>query len=92
MLITAGAILIWGVTGELSGLDVDAIGVILLVMGIIGVLLDALWWHSWTAGPWRRTTYVEGGPAGPYRPWPRRRVVVDEESGPGPGPGGPPPP
>ncbi len=98
VLIAAGAILIWGVTGEVSGLDVDAIGVILLVIGIIGVLLDALWWQSWTGGPWRRTTYVEGGTAGPSRPWPRRRVVVDEEDapgpapGPGPGPGAPPPP
>ncbi|MDX6423092.1 MAG: hypothetical protein QOI67_563, partial [Gaiellaceae bacterium] len=29
LLIAAGAILLWGVTGEVAGIDIDAIGVIL---------------------------------------------------------------
>jgi hypothetical protein len=93
-----GAILTWGVNASVSGLDVTAIGVILLVLGIFVVLLDLLWWRSWTwyaAGPpWRRTTYVHdtGLPGQPYpvQPAPRRRVVVDEDVG-GPPPGRPPP-
>ena len=40
LLVAAGAILIWGVTGEASGIDVDAIGVILIVVGIIGIATD----------------------------------------------------
>ena len=65
-LIAGGAILIWGVTGEVAGLDVDAIGVILMVIGIIGLVLSMIFWSSWGgfSGERRRTTYVEDGP--PY--------------------------
>jgi uncharacterized protein DUF6458 len=92
VMIAFGAILTWAVTGSVSGLNVTAVGVILLVLGIVLVLLDILWWQSWGGGPWARTTYVEGGPQPYYRrAWPRRRVVVDEPAGP-PGPPGPPPP
>jgi hypothetical protein len=66
-LIAAGAILIWGVTGEVAGLDVDAIGVILMVVGIIGLVLSMIFWSTWGGfGGRRRSTYVEEGPpAGP---------------------------
>jgi hypothetical protein len=95
VLIAFGAILTWGVNADVSGLNVTAVGVILLVVGILVTLLDLAWWRSWTwyaAGPpWRRTTYVQdtGVPGQPYQT-PRRRVVVDEDVG-GP-PAGPPPP
>ena len=101
ILIAFGAILTWGVDATVSGLNVTAIGVILLVVGIFVVLLDLLWWRSWTwyasGPPWRRTTSVHDAavPGTPYQPVapvaPRRRVVVDEEAA-GPPPGGPPPP
>jgi hypothetical protein len=68
-LIAAGAILVWGVTGHLAGVNVDAIGVILMVIGIIGLVLSMIFWSSWGgfAGG-RRRTYVEEGPpvAPPY--------------------------
>jgi len=66
-LIAAGAILIWGVTGEVAGLDVDAIGAILMVIGIIGLILSMIFWSTWGGfGGRRRATYVdEGPPAGP---------------------------
>jgi hypothetical protein len=85
ILIAFGAILTWGVDAEVSGLNVTAIGVILLVLGIFVVLLDLVWWRTWTwyAGgtPRRRTTYVH------EQGLPRRRVVVDEDvEGPPPGP------
>ena len=66
-LIAGGAILIWGVTGEIAGLDVDAIGAILMVIGIIGLILSIIFWSSWGGfqGGRRRATYVEDGPAGP---------------------------
>jgi hypothetical protein len=66
-LIAGGAILIWGVTGEVAGLDVDAIGAILMVIGIIGLILSLIFWSTWGGfGGRRRATYVEEGPpAGP---------------------------
>lgn len=65
LLIAAGAILLWGVTGEVAGIDIDAIGVILMVIGLIGGLLSLIFWSSWggPGGMRRRTTYVEDGPA-----------------------------
>ncbi|MEK6275131.1 MAG: hypothetical protein AABM30_07305 [Actinomycetota bacterium] len=95
ILIAAGAILAWGVTDEPSGLDLDAIGVILIVIGIVGFVLTLLLWQSWWGpGYFNRATYVEGGPArrwyygGSYA---RRRTTYVEDEAPPP-PGGPPPP
>lgn len=95
LLVAAGAILIWGVTGEASGIDVDAIGVILIVVGIIGFIISLIFWERWGArGPWgaRRTTYVEGGPAVTRRTVdsPSRTTVVEEQVDER--PGAPPPP
>jgi hypothetical protein len=65
LLIAAGAILVWGVTGELAGVDVDAIGVILMIVGGAGLLISMLFWSSW-GGPGyfgrRRETYVDDRP------------------------------
>jgi hypothetical protein len=64
-LIAGGAILVWGVNREVAGLDVDAIGVILMVIGIIGAVLSVIFWSSWGGlGGRRRSTYVEEGPPG----------------------------
>jgi hypothetical protein len=56
------------VTDTVSGVDIHAVGWILLIVGIIGVVLSMIFWSSW-AGPgyWtsRRRTYVDDGPAGP---------------------------
>ena len=65
LLVAAGAILIWGVTGEAAGLDVDAIGVILMIVGVVGLLISLIFWSSW-GGPGyfgrRRETVVEDAP------------------------------
>jgi hypothetical protein len=92
LLIAAGAILVWGVTDEPSGLDLDAIGVILIVIGIVGFVLTLLLWQSWWGpGYFGRSTYVEGGAARPwyYRGGRRRTTYVEDE---GPPPDAPPPP
>ena len=65
LLIAVGAILVWGVTGEVSGLDLDAVGVILMVVGALGAVLSMIFWSSWGGpGYWgsRRRSYVEGPP------------------------------
>ena len=65
LLIAVGAVLTWGVTAEAEGLDVNAIGVILLIVGILGLVLSMIFWSSWGWGGFRRTAYVEGGPSSP---------------------------
>ena len=95
LLVAAGAILVWGVTGEAQGIDVDAVGVILMVVGVIGFILSLIFWDTWGRGPvGRRVRYVEGdAPVGrtvEAAPAARRRVVEEEvEEVP---PGAPPPP
>jgi hypothetical protein len=97
ILIAVGAILVWGVEAESTDFNVDAVGVILMIVGLVALLLSLLMWRSWW-GPGAfvsRRTYVEGGPpADPYRDRGRRVThVEEEEAGPPPGPpGGPPPP
>ena len=88
LLIAAGAILTWGVTAEAEGLDVNAIGVILLVVGILGLVISMIFWQSW-GGFHRRTAYVEGEPVRRRVGGPRRRTVVEEDEV-APGPPGPP--
>lgn len=95
ILIAAGAILTWGITNEPSGLDLDAIGVILMVIGIVGFLLTMLLWQSWWGpGYWSRATYDAGAPARPWYggQWGRRRTTTYVEDQAPPPPDGPPPP
>ena len=63
-LIALGAILAFAVNTEVSGLDIEVIGWILLAIGILGLVLSMIFWSSW-GGPGyfgRRRTYVEEGP------------------------------
>ncbi len=91
-LIAIGAILTWAVNKDLSGVDIQVVGVILMIVGAVGILLDLLWWHSWRAGAvgYRRRAYVEGEPRA-YRGRGRRRATYVEEEEGGPPPGPPPP-
>jgi hypothetical protein len=69
LLIAAGAILAFAVNAEVSGVDVQAVGWILLVVGIVGAVLSMIFWSSW-AGPgyWsrRRGPYAEEAPPPGY--------------------------
>ncbi len=76
LLIAVGAILVWGVTTDAEGLNVDAIGVVLMVIGLLGFVLSLIFWDRWGWGAWRgRGAYAEGG-------YVRRRRVVDAEPAP----------
>ena len=87
LLIAAGAILLWGVTGEVAGIDIDAIGVILIVVGVIGGVLSMIFWSSWGGFHRRTATYVDDGYA-PVAPRRRSRTIVEDDVP----PAGPPPP
>jgi hypothetical protein len=69
LLIAAGAILAWAVNAQVSGVNIHAVGWILLIVGIVGAVLSMIFWSTW-AGPgyWgrRRGGYVDEGPAPPY--------------------------
>jgi membrane protein YdbS with pleckstrin-like domain len=97
VLIAVGAILVWGVTADAEGIDVDAVGWILMIVGLVGLLFSLLFWDRWGWGAYRRrTAYVEGGPAVRRRvvePASRTTVVEEEvEDVPPPPAAGPPPP
>ena len=67
ILIAAGAILTWAVNATVSGLDINTVGVILMVVGIVGLVLSLVFWTSWggAGGPRRRTTtYIDEAPPG----------------------------
>ncbi|MFL5955808.1 MAG: DUF6458 family protein [Gaiellaceae bacterium] len=65
ILIAAGAILTWAVNATVSGVDINTIGVILMVVGAIGLVLSLMFWSSWGGvGGTRRRTVVDDGPPG----------------------------
>ena len=86
LLIAIRAVLTWGVTAEAEGLDVNAIGVILLIVGLLGLVISMIFWSSWGGGFHRRATYVEGEPVRRAAPRRRARTVVEEEDNIAPGP------
>jgi len=54
ILIAFGAILTWGVNATSSSIDVDVVGVILMVVGIVVFLISLVLWRTWWgAGFWR---------------------------------------
>jgi hypothetical protein len=57
-LIAAGAILTFAVDTPARGVDLDAIGVILMVVGILGLLFTLVLWEDWRPAP-RRREYVD---------------------------------
>jgi hypothetical protein len=66
-LIAIGAILAFAVDASVQGMDIEAVGVILMIAGAIGIVLDLVLW-----GP-RRRTVVDGGSTV------ERRTVVDRD-------------
>ena len=67
-LIALGAICYWALDFDIAGIDIDAIGVILMVIGAIGLVLSLLFWSSFSPRR-RRETVVE-------RPVETRREVL----------------
>ncbi len=50
-LVAAGAVLYWGVTGDVEAVDLDTVGVILMVVGALGLLWALV---ASSTAPWRR--------------------------------------
>ena len=88
ILVAVGAILTWAVNDTSAAVNLAAVGVILMVVGLIGLLLDLLLWSS--LGPGLRRRVPATGPPVDYDARatrrvveepvrPRRRRVVEEE-------------
>lgn len=59
--------------------DVNTVGWILFLVGLVGFILDLLLWSQWGPGYMRRTTVASAGPGYPARRVGARRTVVEEE-------------
>ena len=71
-----------------GSVNVNTVGWIMVIVGLIAFFADLLFWSSWGPG-YARRTYVDHGPGyGGYGRWgPRRRVIEEEEGGDPRGPG-----
>jgi hypothetical protein len=61
-LIAIGAILAWAVSAEVSGIDVQAAGIILVVVGVIGFIASLVFWSSWGGFGGREAGGAGGSP------------------------------
>jgi hypothetical protein len=52
-LLAVGAILTFALNAEVSGIDLDTVGIILMVVGVIGLLMSMMFWSTW--GGFNRT-------------------------------------
>ena len=74
ILIAVGAVLAFAVHVTTSGFNVNTVGYILLIVGVVGALISLMFWSSWGGvGGGRRRTGVDEGPAV------GRRTVVEDE-------------
>jgi Domain of unknown function (DUF6458) len=67
ILIAVGAILAFAVNTEVSGIEIETVGWILLVVGIIGAILSMIFWSSWggVGGSRRREVVYDDRPPAP---------------------------
>ncbi len=81
-LIAVGAILKFAVDVQNENVDIETIGAILMVVGIIGAVLSMFFWSTWGGiggGRSRRTTVIDDAGAAPgYTDGSPRRVVSEE--------------
>ena len=54
-LLAVGAILAFAVDVSTEGINLDTVGVILIILGLVGLLASLVWWDDWS--PRRRAAY-----------------------------------
>lgn len=47
ILIAVGAVLRFAISADIEGVNLDTIGIILMIVGAIGVILSLVFWGSW---------------------------------------------
>jgi heme/copper-type cytochrome/quinol oxidase subunit 2 len=69
VLIAIGAILKYAVTAHVSGIDLQTVGTILMIVGILGLILSLLYTFAWSSGARRRRDpYYDDAPPPPPPP------------------------
>jgi hypothetical protein len=74
LLIAAGAILRYAITADVEGVQLDEVGLILMIVGVVGFVISLLYELVWAGERsryyrfWRRGRYP---PPGPEEPPPR---------------------
>jgi hypothetical protein len=58
ILVAVGAVLTWAVTATTSGIDLNVVGVILMIVGLAGLVLSMVFWSSWGGFGGTSTTVV----------------------------------
>src|ERR1044072_4155519 len=74
-LMAVGAILAFAVNVSADGINLDTVGVILIILGLVGILASLVWWDDWT--PRRRLAYQDDGEIVVRRRRPRV-VTIDD--------------
>jgi hypothetical protein len=77
-LMAVGAILAFAVNVSAEGIDLDTVGVILIILGLVGLLASLVWWDDWT--PRRRAVGYDDGDVIVRRRRPRV-VEIDDDDG-----------
>ena len=90
ILMAVGAILTWGVNSSGGSVDVDVVGVVLMVVGLVVFLISIVLWRSWWGAGFWGGWYDDGGAPAVrrrvYRPYTRRRTTTYVEDEPSPEP------
>ena len=60
LLIAVGAILKYAVTADVSGINIQTVGVILMLVGILGLILSLLYTFVWSDAAQRRRSPAPG--------------------------------
>jgi heme/copper-type cytochrome/quinol oxidase subunit 2 len=69
VLIAIGAILKYAVTAHVSGIDLQTVGTILMIVGILGLILSLLYTFAWSSSARRRRDpYYDDAPPPPPPP------------------------
>jgi hypothetical protein len=82
-LMAVGAILAFAVNVPADGINLDTVGVILIILGLLGILASLVWWDDWAA-PRRRTVTAyddDGDIVVVRRPRPRVVEIDDTDDG-----------
>ena len=91
IVMAVGAILTWGVNSNGGSVNVDVVGVVLMIVGFVLFLISLLLWRTWWGAGfwgWGPGPYDEGAPVVRRRTyWPTRRRTTYVEEDP---PAGPP--
>jgi hypothetical protein len=76
-MMAVGAILAFAINVSTDGINLDTVGVILIILGLVGLLASLVWWDDWT--PRRRAVGYDDADGSVLVRRRRPRVVTIDE-------------